>query len=95
MGYSTAYGFAESTDLRQGISIHFSSNCYPPVPQSMVETARSAIIAVADGDIDREIDLPSGVSWRDQSTVPAHEAVNGLHLEAFVSYLIDGRGLPD
>ena len=92
MGYSTAYGLAESLDLTKAISVHFQSNCYPPVPQFMVSSAKQAVIAVADGDLYRSIDLPDFVSFRDEKTVSATVMVEILRLNAFVSALMDSRG---
>ena len=74
--------FEQSLDRQ--ISIHFSSNCYPPVPQFMVQVAIDAIQAVNDEDFDRQIDLPAGVSFRDSKTVKAYEAVDALYLNAWV-----------
>ena len=74
--------FEQSLDRQ--ISIHFSSNCYPPVPQFMVQVAIDAIQAVNDEDYDREIALPEGVQFRNASTVKACEAVDALYLNAWV-----------
>ena len=74
--------FEQSLDRQ--ISIHFSSNCYPPVPQFMVQVAIEAIQAVNDEDYDREIALPEGVQFRNASTVKACEAVDALYLNAWV-----------
>ena len=47
MGRNFASDLTEtSLTLEQQIAIHFSSNCYPPVPQFMVSVAVEAINAV-------------------------------------------------
>jgi len=88
MGYSTAYGLASSTDMKSAISLHFQTNCYPPVPQYMVEPAEKAVEAVAEDNETLLIDLPKGVLWKGRSTAPAHAVVDDLRLDGFVSYLV-------
>ena len=69
--------------IEQQIAIHFSSNCYPPVPQFMVAPAIEAINAINEGD-NPEIDLPSGVEFRGSSSAVAWEIVNALRLNAWI-----------
>jgi len=71
------------TSLEQQISIHFSSNCYPPIPQFMVSVAIEAINACNDEQYDLEIELPAGVSFRNSTTVTAINAVDNLRLESW------------
>jgi hypothetical protein len=87
MGYATASDLATSTDLRQAVSIHFASNCYPPIPQYMLDTAMEAIDLCADNNSDEKIDLPEGVLFRGQTHATAGEIVEGQHLDAFVHFL--------
>lgn len=85
MGYSTAYDLAGQTDLKRAVSIHFSSNCYPPVPQLWVEQAIVAIYDVASDDGDNLVDLPEGVTTPDGGTqATAYRIVESLRLNAFV-----------
>ena len=70
--------------IEQQIAIHFSSNCYPPIPQFMVAPAIEAINAINEGDLDRQIDLPAGVSFRDSKTVSASDVVDQLRLDAWI-----------
>ena len=74
--------FEQSLDRQ--ISIHFSSNCYPPVPQFMVQVAIDAIDAVNDQDYGRVIDLPNGVQFRNASWVTASQVIDALRLDAWV-----------
>lgn len=85
MGYATALGIAETDiSLEQKVSWHFSSNCYPPVPQFMVPTAVEAINLVIDEEEDSLVELPEGTSFRGATSVTALDIVEGLYLWAFV-----------
>ena len=87
MGYLEAYDFAvECDNLHHAIAEHFCRNCEPPVPLYMVTVAIKAINAVLKGEGSASIDLPPGVTWRDELTVRAQSAVDSLHLAAFVDF---------
>lgn len=88
-------GSAFATDLASGdyvigletqVSIHLSSNHYPPVPSSMVAPCIAAIQACSDGDSDADIELPEGILWKGQSSAPAAAIVEGHHLDAWVEW---------
>lgn len=49
----------------------------------MIEPCIRAIEAVREGDSEREIALPEGVSWRGREAAPAHAIVEGHHLETW------------
>lgn len=83
--FATELSSETSLTLEQQVSIHFASNCYPPVPQFMVAVAVEAINAVNDEQYDLEIELPQGVTFRNSSTVTAINAVDNLRLEAWTS----------
>lgn len=93
MGYLNAYGTIDALDgdLRQAVSLHFQSNCYPPVPQFMVDVALEAIHSVAVGDHVAPIELPNEVTFRGHTTVSAMEAVESLCLDAFVDWIINNE----
>ena len=85
MGNALARDLATSLmGLRNALSIHLTSNHYPPVPTAMVEPCVLAIEAMNDGDTDADITLPEGVLWRGQTTAPARAIVEGHHLEAWL-----------
>lgn len=85
MGYLSALAITGSeTTLEQQVSWHFSSNCYPPVPQYMVPFAVEAIERAISDDWDSHIDCPEGVSWRGQTSVAVYNIIENLHLNAFV-----------
>jgi hypothetical protein len=71
-------------NLRLAIAEHFSENCEPSVPLYMVDLALEAIAAVLRGEGSVLIDLPPGVTWRDELTVSAQSAIDSLCLGAFV-----------
>lgn len=90
MGYATANDLASTVDLSTGVSIHLSSNCYPPIPQIMVPGAVEAIEACARGEQDTLIELPVGVeSATYGKEPPAWQWVDELRLDAFVDALFD------
>jgi hypothetical protein len=85
MGLSTAIGLTDTDlTLEQQLSIHFSSNCYPPIPQMMIPTAIEAIDAYWEEDHFKMIPLPEGVSFRGQSEVSASNLIESYRLDAWV-----------
>ena len=88
MGHTGAQSMRETADefgisLRQQLSWHLTSNHYPPVPTSMIDPCIQAIEAVREGDHEREIALPEGISWRGMNAAPAHAIVIGHHLDVW------------
>jgi hypothetical protein len=92
MGYSTAYSLATDYELslEDAISIHFSSNCYPPIPQYMVQSAVAAVVAVSAGDYDEVIELPHGVTYKGSEFVDAATFVDAHRLDAFILEDVEG-----
>lgn len=86
MGALHAIELAESElDLETQIRFQLRSNHYPPVPESMVPVCIEALDAVnTDGDWEKEITLPEGVSWRGNDTAPAYAIIEQHHLEFWV-----------
>lgn len=87
MGYLHATELAtnDSLSLEQQLRIHFSSNCYPPVPSFMLDVAVEAINAYNEFDGGKVITLPAGVSFRDSKEVSAFEVIEALRLEAWTN----------
>jgi len=85
MGMMTAMDLAGSeVSLEQQLSIHFSSNCYPPIPKIMIPVAVAAIDAYWEEDYSRMIPLPEGVEFRTGATsVSASQAIESLRLDAW------------
>lgn len=93
MGYISALGIAETdTTIEQQVSWHFSSNCYPPVPQQMVPVAVQAIELLIAEEPDVMVKLPEGVSFRGATQVMAVTLVENLHLWAFVEPFLEDEG---
>ena len=88
MGRLGAEGMKEASDelgltLEAQLEWHLTGNHYPPVPVSMVKACVEAISAVNEGELDRAIELPEGISWRGSRTAPASAIVEGHHLETW------------
>jgi hypothetical protein len=71
-------------DLDHQLAIHFTSNCYPPIPSIMIPVAIEAINACNEGDYDHVIDLPDPVQFRGSLSVTATNAVDALFLHAWI-----------
>ena len=71
-------------DLSTAIGIHLTSNHYPPVPTSMVLPCIEAIEAYNEGETDREIGMPEGITYKGFNTAPAWAIVEQHHLEAWL-----------
>lgn len=85
MGRMYAEGIRESgLDLHTMIHWHLTGNHFPPVPTSMVEPCIEAINAVNEGDYDREVELPEGVTYKGRDTAPAWAIVDQHHLDTFL-----------
>lgn len=70
--------------LEIALSYHLQNNHYPPVPVSMIPACIAAIAAFKQGDYNRAIALPDGVSYRGQDEAPASAIVEAHHLDAFI-----------
>jgi hypothetical protein len=87
MGYATAVGLTDTDlNLSDQLAIHFSSNCYPPIPKIMIPVAIEAIDAYYDEDFAKVIKLPEGVQFRNgEDWVLASQAIESLRLDAWLS----------
>lgn len=96
MGSTYAAGLVESVEegalgFESAILIHLRSNCYPPVPSSMLGPCLEAIKIVqdaqyGDGDASDRVTLPDGVSWRGEEDAPASAIVENFRLESFIQW---------
>lgn len=86
MGRMFVEGIKDLTELQleDMVSIHFSSNCYPPIPQFMVDCAVAAITVCNQGDYDEVIELPMGVTYKGSQFVDAYTFVEQHRLEGFL-----------
>jgi hypothetical protein len=85
MGHNMATDLATmpELDLTTAIGYHLQGNHYPPVPLSMVQPCIDAIDAYWEEDLNREIELPDGVMWRDKNYAPAYAIIEAHHLDAW------------
>jgi len=89
MGSNFAHELADGTlgaiSLEDQLAIHLTSNHYPPVPRSMVKPCIEAIDAYWEDDLNCEIALPEGGSWRGNDHAPAWAIIEGHHLDAWIT----------
>lgn len=88
MGSNIALDLAESINtglatLDQALIIHLRSNHYPPLPLSLLPTCKLVIQAINEGDYNREITLPDGITWRGKEAAPAGACLEAWHLSFF------------
>ena len=107
MGNLNAAAMAEAVgegqvDLRPALHWHLTSNHFPPVPASMIDPCvaaiEAAVEAYTDGDevedLNRSIDLPEGITYKDQPTAPASVLIENYHLWPFVENVLYGDEQP-
>ena len=86
MGRMQADAMSEVADIDTALSWHFSSNHYPPLSPSLIGPAKLAIEAANEGDWDKLIELPDGITFRDGTSAPAGEMVSNFHLDSWIDY---------
>lgn len=84
MGYTTALELAEILDLESAIAMHLQVNHYPPVPRSMVQPCIDALDAYYEDDVEKQIAMPDGVSYKGMNTAPAWAIIEQHHLSAWL-----------
>jgi hypothetical protein len=77
--------------LQAKVGIHLKGNCYPPVPDYMVEPCVKAIEIVqsaqwGDAESNEPVELPEGVLWKGITTAPAYAFVENFRLESFIEW---------
>ena len=86
MGSNFAHELADydlGLDLSTAIKIHLTSNHYPPIPVEMVEPCIDAIDAYWNEDLDQEIQMPEGITYKGLNTAPAWAIIEQHHLSAW------------
>lgn len=85
-----------SASLRAALEWHLAHNHYPPHPTILIPVAEKAIELankawnddLPEGDIyiiwETQIDLPEGVEFQGSPTVSVTEAIESMHLQAFL-----------
>ncbi len=76
---------ALGVELDTALTWHLRSNHYPPLPLEILEPAKQAIQFANEGQWDAPIALPEGTTWRHQEWCPTWAAVEGWHLDAWIS----------
>lgn len=86
MGSQFIAGIKEMDEftLADMVSMHYSSNCYPPIPQFMLDCGVAAIQACNRGDYDEVIELPHGVTYQGSQFCDAWTFVEQHRLEGFL-----------
>jgi hypothetical protein len=87
MGLQNLLGIIDSDlSFEDKIRLHLTSNCYPPVPESLQQACVLAVYLCSDGKPEVEVSLPEGVLYRGSSQAPAGVLVSNFHLNLFVNY---------
>lgn len=85
MGRLTATEIAETElTLEDQITWHLRSNCFPPIPMSMVVPCVEAIKAYNNGDYKRMIGLPEGVGYKGLTAAPATAIIESHFLGSWI-----------
>lgn len=90
MGNVAAMGMAAAigeglTSLEHALAWHLTVNHFPPIPRECVATALEAIDRADAGEWSERIELPPGITYREQTSAPVSAIVDAWHLDAFVS----------
>ena len=70
--------------LEEQLSLHFQTNCYPPIPQEMIPTAIEALDLINEGYGINPINLPEGVTFRGSNWVVAWDIVESYRLGMWI-----------
>ena len=70
--------------LEHQISLHFQTNCYPPIPQQMVPTAIEALDNANEGEWNKMVRLPEGVTFRGYDEVSTANVIDSYRLSYWV-----------
>lgn len=98
MGYPRALAFATSVAagelaLDTALMDHFTANIYPPVPLSVIPTAKKALECAQADNWDEIIPLPDTLMIRDargtHRSLTARKLIELLHLEAYIDVLCE------
>ena len=70
--------------LEQQLSLHFQTNCYPPIPQQMIPTAIEALDNANEGNWNKMIRLPEGVTFRGYPIIKTSDVVESYRLGMWI-----------
>lgn len=84
MGYLSAKEMREQADLEIALLWHLTSNHYPPLPEQMVPVARRAVELARAGHWNETMVLPKFIEYKGRIRMGVWEAVESMHLQAFI-----------
>lgn len=85
MGYTSARDIRAWAKEEVALEWHLRSNHYPPFPLALVATAREALrMARQKDDPNTPLGLPKGITFRGRTKISLREAIESMHLEAFL-----------
>jgi hypothetical protein len=89
MGAQTARDWSEQIALKRVklehvLVIHLTSNCYPPLPTSLVPCCVIALKNAEKGLWDKNIMLPKGITYRGKRKVSTSVAIESWRIEHFI-----------
>jgi hypothetical protein len=91
MGLQNLLGIIDSDlSFEDKIKLHLTTNCYPPVPESLQSACVLAVYLCSDGKAEADVSLPEGVLYRGLDRAPAGALVSNFHLTLFVNYGDEG-----
>jgi hypothetical protein len=73
-----------TTSLENAIGIHLTSNCYPPLPDSLIPCCIRALKNAQKGLWDKNILLPKGITYRGKRTAPTEECIEAWRIKKFI-----------
>lgn len=80
MGNRTSEELATITNLEIALTLHFRNNHYPPLPLSLIPVA----VKIIKGEVSDEVELPTGITWKERPYAPVSECIDAWHLEHFI-----------
>lgn len=84
MGYLQASEMAAFLPLREALRWHLRYNCFPPYPLELVDLAVEAVERAREALPEHELQVPESLRFRGRTRITVAEAVESLHLEAFI-----------
>jgi hypothetical protein len=88
MGYLRAFDMSREVDRGTALRDHFVHGHYlgyrEPALSRIIELAEAALDAVAQETTDYDLTLPTGLTYRGQTTITVAAAIESLHLQGFV-----------
>lgn len=88
MGSIFAMDLAEQAktkiQLENAVRTHLLYNHYPPIPSSMVGPCVRAIEYANQGEYDKKVRLPEGMTYKGKRLAPVDAVIEAHHLEFFL-----------